>query len=371
VKTYAVQMMSSAALFASMFLIPMVLKDELGVPEAGIGLVVAAYATALLLSAWAFGRLADVRGRRKLLQAGLLICTVVSALQFFARTTESLIAIRVVMGFVAGIFPGALMAYAYEATGKAGKFASFGALGWGIGTLGAGVVAVWSLFAPFLVSTALFAIAFLVSLTMPFPKEVHLKVPLFPKEVIKRNGATYAAMLLRHTGANMIWVIYPIFLAEINPDPFWIGVVYTVNAGTQFVIMQLLDKFDGRRLLAWGLALSALTFFLFSISREGWMILLDQVVLGSSWACTYVGALKCILEKNVERSTSSGLLDSTLSLSMIIGSIIGGAVAGLFGHVATMWVAMLMAIVALVLHATVLNGRTRAASAQTPGPGPA
>ena len=363
-KPESVQMLSSASLFASAFLIPLIMQREFGVNEAEIGVVVAAYAAALFLSSMAFGRLADVRGRRKILQVGLLVCTLTSAVQFFAYDSASLLVVRVIMGFAAGTFPASLMAYAYESHGKAGKFASYGALGWGVGTMLAGVFAAYSLFAPFLVSTALFGIAFAISLTLPFPKQTLLKIPLFPINVIKRNGASYAGMLLRHTGACMIWVIYPIFLSRINDSAIWIGIVYAINAGTQFVVMQLLDKYDGRKLFVAGLLLSALTFFMFIISDNEWMIMADQVVLGCSWACTYVGALKIILAKGAERSTSSGLLDSTLSLSTIIGSLAGGLVAMAFGEYMTMWVAAGLSLAGLVIFLAMSNGRA-AASAQT------
>jgi MFS family permease len=363
VKVGTVQMLSSAALFSSIFFMPLVLKDGMGVDEAGIGLIVAAYGVSIFFSSWLFGRMADVRGRRRLMQLGLLACAGVSALQYFARTPESLTAVRVAMGLVAGTFPSALMAYAYESTGKAGKFASFGAMGWIVGTFLAGAVAVYGLYAPFLLSSALFVAAFAVSLALPFPKEVHLKVPFFPVDVIRRNAPAYAAVLMRHTGANMIWVVYPIFLARINPDPFWIGLVYAVNSGTQFVIMQLIDRYEGKSLLAAGLGISALTFYLFTISTSEWQIFIDQIFLGASWACTYVGALKCILARNAERSTSSGLLDSTLSLSMIVGSIVGGVVAGLFGYTATMYIAMAMSISSLALFGFMVNREAEACPA--------
>lgn len=359
VKSESIQTLSSASLFASAFLIPLIMKQEFDVNEAEIGVVVAAYGTALLISSMAFGRLADVRGRRLVLQAGLLVCTVTSALQFLAFDTTTLLIVRVIMGFAAGTFPSSLMAYAYESHGKAGKFASFGALGWGIGTLLAGVFAAYSLFAPFLVSSVLFGIAFAISLALPFPKQTLLKVPLFPTNVIRRNAASYAGILLRHTGACMIWVIYPIFLAKIRDDAMWIGIVYAINAGTQFIVMQMLDKYDGRKLFVVGLLLSALTFFLFIVSTNEWMIMADQVVLGCSWACTYVGALKVILEKGAERSTSSGLLDSTLSLSSIFGSLAGGLIAVAFGDYMTMWVAIGLSFAGLAIFLTLSNGQTK------------
>ncbi|MFH0816911.1 MAG: MFS transporter [Methanobacteriota archaeon] len=366
-KSEAVQMLSSAALFSSAFLIPLILVDEWGVPESAVGLVVAAYAAAVLASSWAFGRLADVRGRRRVLQFGLLACVVASALQFFARTPEALTAVRIVMGICAGTFPSALMAYVYESRGHVGKLTSFGAAGWVVGTLFGGYVAVYSLFAPFLLSTALFSMAFAISLVLKFPKEMRVRVPIFPVNVIKRNAATYIPVLIRHSGANMVWVIYAIFLSGINPDPMWIGMVYVINSGTQFVLMQLLDPYGGRRLLAIGLALSALTFLLFTRATSEWHVMAAQVVLAASWSCTYVGAMKCILQGGVERSTSSGLMDSTLSLSAIIGSITGGVIASMFGHVATMFAAMLMSLAALAIFGALVINRASGVSIPSSG----
>ena len=365
-KSEAIQTLASASLFASIFLIPLMMRDKFGSGEAEIGLVVAAYYASLFFSSMAFGRLADVRGRRRILQAGLLVCIFASAVQYFADSSASLLAVRVLMGLAAGTFPSAIMAYAYESHGKAGRFAAYGALGWGIGTLLAGFVAVYSLMAPFLVSTALFAVAFVISLFLPFPRQKLLEVPVFPVNVIRRNAASYTAMLLRHTGANMIWVIYPIFLARINSDPVWIGVVYAVNAGTQFVVMQFLDRYDGRKLLASGLVVSALTFFLFTVSENEWMVIIDQLFLGCSWALMYVGALRCVLGKGEERSTSSGLLDSTISLSAIFGSLAGGFIAAAFNEMATMYAAIAMSLVGFVIFLAMSNGRSKA-SAQTQG----
>jgi len=53
-----------------------------------------------------------------------------------------------------------------------------------------------------------------------------------------------------------------------------------------------------------------------------------QVLLGFSWATLYVGCLKVLTETNPETGTAGGLFNSVLSLSSILGPILGGVLAG-------------------------------------------
>ncbi|MEW5936899.1 MAG: MFS transporter [Candidatus Thermoplasmatota archaeon] len=348
-RSEAVQFLSSSAVFASVLLVP-ILLSEMGFDAAAIGLVVSAYAASVFVSSYLFGRLADEYGRRVVLRAGLLTCAVVSALHYFAAEPLTFLAMRIAMGASAGIFPAALLAYAYEQNNKIGKFVSYGSLGWGAGTLLAGAAGLWSLFLPFLVSAGFYLSAFLISLALPFPKEGRVHLPLFPKAVILRNAHAYGAMLIRHTGANMVWVIYPLFLTDLGATPLWIGGIYAVNSITQFSVMQVIDRFDGQNLLRAGMLLSAVTFLLFSQATELWMIPPIQIILAISWSCMYVGALKCIMRDDAERATGTGVLGSVTSISAILGSIAGGAIASAFGDVATMYAALCMALAALATH---------------------
>jgi predicted MFS family arabinose efflux permease len=63
------------------------------------------------------------------------------------------------------------------------------------------------------------------------------------------------------------------------------------------------------------------------------------MLLGISWSCLYVGSLVHLMSHNVEKSTSGGILGSLISLSMVLGSLLGGALWWMFGYRATMYVA--------------------------------
>jgi len=354
VKPSGIQFFSNAGIFASILFIPIFAK-ELGVNELQLGFIVALYSTSLLVSNYVFGRWADVHGRRKILQLGLLLSSLACITQVFAYDAVSLTIARILVGLSLGMFPSALYAYVFDTKRKIGKFASFGSLGWGMGTLVAGYLAVfWGVF---LLSSFFLFLAFLIALVLTPIPEVKLKVPFFPKDVIKRNLPVYIAVLIRHSGACTIWVIFPLFLLNLGMDTFAVGILYTVNAGTQFVVMQLVDRFRSTHLVSFGIFLSALTFLSFTLARNFVEMIPTQIMLGTCWATIYVGSLKYIMERNVERATSTGLLNSVLSISSIFGPLLGGTIVGIavsfgiYANVAyeyTMYAAAVMALISFV-----------------------
>ncbi|MCK4444058.1 MAG: MFS transporter, partial [Thermoplasmata archaeon] len=197
-KTPTIQFLSNAGIFSSVFIIPVFARD-LGIDEFQLGLIIALFFLSLLVSNYVFGRWADVHGRRRILQLGLLLSALASATQMLAVDAATLAIARILVGFSAGLHPAALYAYVYDSKRKIGKFSSFGALGWGVATITAGILAIfWQIF---LLSSLFLFLAFLVALFLTPIPEVKLKVPFFPKEVIRRNLSVYAAVLVRHTGA--------------------------------------------------------------------------------------------------------------------------------------------------------------------------
>jgi len=343
----AIQFFSAAGLSASVLLIPNLARDEFGATTVEIGFIVAFYSLALFISSYVFGRASDVHGRRMVLRAGLILSTLSLALQIMVVDASTLILARILVGFCAGMFPSALMAYVFDTKGRIGRFSAFGSLGFGFGVLAAGTIGNFDLI--FTASAAMMAVGFLISLFIPFGKERQQKVPLFPVDIMKRNFPVYASVMIRHTGANMIWVTFPIFLADIGAEPFFIGVIYATNAIVQFTAMQLVERFQSRYLIMTGLILSSIVFILFTSLNLFWEILPLQVMLATAWACLYIGSVNYIMIRNVERGTSAGLLQSSISISAIMGAMIGGAITYVFGYQGSMFTAAGMALLALCI----------------------
>jgi len=350
-KPEAIQLLSNAGLFGPVIIVPVILKHEFGASTDLIGLIAGGFALAGFVSSYAFGRASDVYGRRMILIAGLLMSGIATLLQVASLVWGGLAffaSMRIVIGFCAGVFPAALLAYAHDAKGKMGKFSAWGAAGWGVGNLSVGLFGTFYE-AAYVYCAAIVFTSFAIALMLPITKEVKMNVPLFPKELIKRNAPVYTAMLVRHTGANMIWVTYPLFLESIGADESWIGVIYAVNAFGQFFVMHLLDRYDPSLLVVVGLISSALTFFTFTLVGSYWQIIPSQMLLAASWGCLYVGALRYVMDKNKEKATAMGILSSTMNVSGIAGPVLGGILATAFGFKGTIWIATGMALVALVI----------------------
>jgi len=324
---------------ASTIFIPMLAQNELKSTKFEVGFIVAIYGFAVFFSSYFFGRLSDIHERKVFIRIGLIASSVSFFLQIFATDILSLTVLRALAGFCVGIFPAALIAYAYESKDLLGKFSSYGSLGWAFGSLITAVFAIdlFGLFELnfynliFISSSFMFFLAFLFSLNLKNSNTVKLKIPFFPKKIIKENFSLYFSFFLRHIGANTVWLFFPLYLSELGADNLWIGIIFFINAFAQFVIMQYLDSFKGRFLISSGLGVSVIVFLGFAAAQNFYQIIPIQFLLAVSWSCLYVGSVLSLTEKNIEKATSISILNSIMSLSAIIGPIIGGIVAELFG----------------------------------------
>ncbi len=339
-----IQFLTNAGLFASVVFVP-VLATDLGASRGEVGLIVAAYGFAVFVSSYIFGRLSDIKGRRKYLLLGLSLSGFTAILQIFAATPLELGVIRFILGFTAGIFPPALLAHAYDSRNRMGRFSSYGSLGWGVGVMVAGLLGAY--YQIFLFTSLLLFVSFFIALKLPFAEAKPLRVPLFPVSLIKKNAGVYLSMIIRHSSANMIWVTYPIFIKSLGASHLWIGVIYGINPVTQFFVMGYIERYKDEHLIYLGLLFSALTFLSFTFARTPAELIPSQLLLGVSWSCLYVGSLKRVLKKNEEKATATGLLSSAISISMIIGSLLGGFFSQLWGFHGPMYIAAATTFAAL------------------------
>ena len=351
-KAPAIQLLSNVGLFGPVIIVPKILADKYFASDELIGLIAGCSAAAGFISSYLFGRATDVYGRRSILLLGLVLSGIATLLQIASIIwggLEFFATVRILIGFCSGVFPAALLAYAYDTrSGRMGKFSAFGSAGWGVGNLAVGLFGVMYEEAYLFCAAVLFA-SFAIALTLPFSKEIRMSVPLFPAAIIKKNASVYSAMLIRHTGASMIWVTYPLFLESIGADLAWIGVIYAVNAFGQAFFMLFLDRYDPSLLVAVGLVSSALTFFTFTLAGSYWEIIPSQVLLAAAWSCLYVGSLRYVMDRNKEKATVTGLLSSTLSISGILGPVLGGIASTALGYKSTISIATVMSVIALCI----------------------
>ena len=361
-KARTIHLLSNAGMFASLAFIPNIAND-LGASSTQIGFIVALYSFTFLLSSWVFGRAADIFGRRRIIQFGLLAASVAILLQMFAWSPFTLGLSRALAGFALGSFPAAVIAYAYEEGDRMGRFSSFAALGWGVGVLSAGIFTAAS--GKFLASSILVFVAFLVSLAITRDVTIPHKVPVFPVSVIRKNLRIYSAILIRHTGASMIWMFFPLYMESLGASHLLVGIVYAVNASGQFVIMPIADRYRAHPLILAGLISSFLTFLTFAIAQNPYQLIPTQLALAMSWSLTYVGCLKYITKNNVERATASGMLGAAVSAAAIVGPLLAGISVHFVGYRWTIVIAAFVASIALLQY---LATGWLAKRDKTPGP---
>ena len=324
-KIYAIQVATYTALMLSITYTPS-LAASVGASAIEIALVFSFYNLAYFLSSMIFGRLADLHGRKIFIISGFLAASIAFLFQYFYWNYYSLLLLRVLAGFAAGIFPAAIISLAHDENMRMGKLSAFGAAGWAMGSYIAGIVSLFfGLKATYIFSSLIFLIAFAISSGIKDTGVRVEKVPRIPLGVIKRNWNLYLGYIFRHSAATMIWAYWPLFVKSIGGNSFWQAATMGINSTAQFFIMfYYADTKRSSSLILWGLVLSAFTFLSYSIITNVWEIIPVQVMLATSWAFLYVGSLNYLTTKNREKATATGLLNSSIGIGAFLGPILGG-----------------------------------------------
>ncbi len=238
------------------------------------------------------------------------------------KGTGSMFLIRGLSGVAGGMVPGSLTALAWGTS--IGLFTGLGSLGMMVANLLDAVIKSDRLI---FLTAALFSIAGFFLTFRVRENSQRILVPRFPVRVILKNLNVYLPFLIRHSAAQAIWAVYPLYLFQLGATKFQIGMIYALNPLAQFIFMVTLDRQKSVSLMKMGIFASAAAFFGFALASNLWVILAFQVVLGYSWANLYMGSVKYLLENNTEQATANGILNSMMGLSGITGPLLGGVIA--------------------------------------------
>jgi len=319
-----------------------------------IGIIVAAFSFAQILSEIYFGRVSDKKGvRLQFIRIGFIGCAVTFGLHYFADDTTLLLLARIGAGITSGITIPAMIAYAYESKKDKSKVASvisFHALGWLAGIAAAGIVNDVKII--FLVSSAFFIVGLLVTIKLPNIKSKKELEPGTTKRIISKNRFLFLSLLMRHIGASAVWMILPLMLMDVlGAKLYEISIVYVANTVTAFVIMNLMAgkiKIKNVTKFKIGIGLTTFVFVGLSFITEWWMAMPFMALVGATWAFLFIGGNLHLMENN-PRSTSTGIFSSTLSIATVIGPVIAGSIAFAFDYVAVMYFAIVIIVCAFAV----------------------
>ena len=316
-----------------------------------IGIIVASFSFAQILSEMYFGRISDKKGKRLLfIRIGFIGCAITFGLHYFAEDATLLLLARLGAGITSGIMIPAMLAYVYEAgqdKSKVASVVSFHALGWLAGIVAAGIVNDVKII--FLVSSCFFLIGLILSLRLPnilSKKELESGTI---KKIISKNRFLFLSLLLRHIGAAAVWTILPIMLMEkLGAQLYEISIIYVSNTLAAFIIMNLMvGKIRINHVTKFKIGIGATTFVFIGLAfvTDWWMAMPFMALVGATWAFLFIGGNFYLMENN-PKSTSTGIFSSTLSISMVIGPIIAGTIAFYLDYVYVIYFAIAIIICA-------------------------
>ena len=319
-----------------------------------IGIIVASFAFAQILSETYFGRMSDRKAKRLLfIRVGFVLCAATFGLHYFADNTTYLIIARLGAGIASGIMIPPMLAYAYEAgkgKSKVASVISFHALGWLAGIVAAGIANDEKLI--FVVSSCFFIIGFIISLKLPKIQTEKIVEKGVIKKIIVKNKFLFSSLLIRHIGAAAAWTVLPIMLMEyFGAELYQVSIVYVANTLTAFLVMNLMSKrIRIQNILKFkiGIGMTVLVFVGLSLITDWWMAFPFMAIVGCSWAFLFIGGNFHLMENN-PRSTSTAIFSSTLAISTVIGPVIAGSIAYYTDYTSVMIFAVIVTLSAFII----------------------
>ena len=319
-----------------------------------IGIIVASFAFAQILTETYFGRMSDRKAKRLLfIRVGFILCAITFGLHYFADNTTYLIIARLGAGIASGIMIPPMLAYAYEAgkgKSKVASVISFHALGWLAGIVAAGFANDERLI--FVISSGFFIIGFLISLKLPKLQTEKIVGKGIIKKIIVKNKFLFSSLLIRHVGAAAAWTILPIMLMEyFGAELYQVSIVYVANTLTAFLVMNLMsNKIQIKNITKFkiGIGMTVIVFVGLSMITDWWMAMPFMAIVGCSWAFLFIGGNFHLMENN-PRSTSTAIFSSTLAISTVIGPVIAGAIAYYTDYTIVMYFAIIATLSAFII----------------------
>ena len=342
-----------------------------------LGIILAIYPLGVILGSSVIGAASGLYGRKKVLIITLVLTVISYLLSAMAVLAENFL-LFVLARFITGIFPGNISiakAVAVDLSPTLDKTYTFnlvnatGYLGWLLGPLAGGLLAIYGLDTVFysaaiaIVVAIICVSALLTADNLPTSTKVHNFSSLFSKQnsfallANKNIRRIFFIYFLATLGLNAYYEFYPLWLVErFNYSSALIGyltVVLTLfmTITSVFFVKQLKYLLGLKFGSIVGMALMAVLFCLHPIlsSQSVWPI---YALTGIAIAI-FNGLLPVYISEqyaDIEQGQLMGLITTTFSLANVLIALIGSLLALIGSHWAIIFGAILLIIAAIDLH---------------------
>jgi MFS transporter, DHA1 family, solute carrier family 18 (vesicular amine transporter), member 1/2 len=324
------------------------IERRTGASEGALGASFAAYAVPIVFLSLALGRLADSRGRRELVIAGLLLAAAGSAVIAASESLYPLMLGRAIQGFGSAASWIAALSLVSDLAppGKRGEAIGFALAATGAGSIAGpalgGVTAdLISFAAPFLIVCGL-SVALALAAAAVLPPESQRRTPQTLSwaaiwgPIGSGIGAVATAMTLGAAGAlGLIEVVAPLdFHSRLDLSSAGIGLLFAGSIAVDAALAPLGGRWGDRRgrrgPAATGLALTAASALLLAWLGGALGAALALAVFGAGLSLTFSAAVPWLDEAfgETERGLGYGVLNLLYAAGYTIGPLLGGVLLG-------------------------------------------
>ncbi len=325
---------------------------QFGVSVAAAAGVISAFALMRVVSALPAGRLVDRFGSRRVMAAGITVVAVSSVLAGLSRSFTQLLVLRGVGGLGSAMFSVSAQALLLASVpsgqrGRASGLYTGGFLLGGItGPALGGVVAAWSLRAPFFLYGALLVVPAVIAATAlgPAARPVTQRAPASPRESLavlagalrSRAYQAVAAVNLADGFAvlGIRGAIIPLFVRDsLHRPATWTGIGFLVFAALNGAALvpagRVADTVGRRPVMVAGCAISAAGLLLLAVLPGPWAYLGALAVAGAGSGLLDVAPAAMLSDLLGARARQGGILVAFYQMAGDAGTVTGPVVAGL------------------------------------------
>jgi MFS family permease len=337
--------------------LPRYVRGPLGAGNVAVGVVIGAFAFTAVFGRPLAGRLADVRGRRQVLVAGLLTMSIAGALLFLPAGIPELVLARLAVGAGEGFLFTAAATWIVDLAPVPRRGQAIGLFGlsvWSGLTLGplagealyalGGYDAVWTLATVAPLAGALLALRLRETRLPPAARQQ--RSSLLPRAAVGPG----AALALANVGYATLAAFVVLHLSHRHVGHG--AGVFTAYAasvvGTRLLAGRLPDLIGARRsAIAAGLA-EAAGLGLIAAATTWWTAIAGAVVMGAGFSLLYPSLALAVIARvdPARRGAAMGSFTAFFDVGVGLGAPIAGAIASLGGYEAAFWGAAGIAVLA-------------------------